>query len=49
MLQCGMCLGTQEKHSSFGADFGIDIQGVNEGVDGVGHAASEKGDEKEDD
>jgi hypothetical protein len=47
--QCRMCLRTQEKHTPFGADLGINIQGVNEGVDGVGHAASEKRKEEKED
>ena len=42
MLQGGMFLGTQEKHSPLGADVGIDIQGVNEGVDRVGHSRLKK-------
>jgi hypothetical protein len=49
VLQGGMCLGTQEEHTPFGADVGINIQGVDEGVDGVGHSGSEKGKKKEDD
>ena len=42
VLQGGMFLGTQEEHTPFSADVGIDIQGVNEGVDRVGHSRLKK-------
>jgi hypothetical protein len=37
VLQGRMLLRTQEKHTAFGADVRIDVEGVNEGVESVGH------------
>ena len=43
VLQGGMFLSAKKEHAPFGADVRIDIQGVHEGIDGVGHSASKKG------
>ena len=37
MFQCGMRLRTQKQDAAFGADGGINIKGVDESVEGVGH------------